>query len=375
MPLLILGASVRAAAQSAARAGFTPVCGDLFADADLRQAHPCHVAGRYPAGLVEIARQFPPMPWIFTGGLENWPTLVDQISGRHTLYGNPPEILRRVRDPFAVREALATRGIGSPECRALSDPPPRDGRWLLKQRRASGGGHVTVWNDRAAAPSGRRPAWYFQRRVAGVSCGAVFVAAGARSRLLGVTEQLLSGEANSPFRYAGSIGPRPLTAGQQACLARLGEALAAEFSVRGLFGVDVMIDGDSVQPLEINPRYTASVEVIERATGVHALALHAQACREGLLAESQADGARAWCGKRVVYAKRAVLISAQQSAAWLKENAGRDWPVLADIPVAGARVQPGQPLLTVLGEAENRESLLAELARRSRAVEPAASGR
>lgn len=369
MHLLILGASVRAAAQSAARAGFSPVCGDLFADADLRQAHPCQRARRYPHDLALIARKHPPLPWMFTGGLENWPTLVERISRRHTLYGNPPQTLRRVRDPFSVSDALAACGIECPECRPLNDPPLRDGTWLLKQRRASGGQHVTVWNNQTPLPAGAgRSGWYFQRRVAGVSCGAVFVAAERKSRLLGVTEQLLSCEPQTPFRYAGSIGPLPLTARQESSLARLGDALAATFCLRGLFGVDLVIDGDSAQPVEVNPRYTASIEVLERATGMHTLRQHVQACQDGILADGHAPQPTSWCGKRVVYAKTALVISAKQSADWLAENAGAAWPALADIPIAGTRLQPGQPLLTVFAEADDRDSLLAALTDRCDAV-------
>ena len=55
--LLILGASVRAAAFSALRAGLRPWCVDLFADLDLRANCPALVidASRYPNGLAALA--------------------------------------------------------------------------------------------------------------------------------------------------------------------------------------------------------------------------------------------------------------------------------------------------------------------------------
>lgn len=370
-PLLILGASVRAAAQSAARARFTPICGDLFGDADLRAAHPCHVARRYPSDLAAIAVELPAMPWIYTGGLENHPALVARISQRRTLYGNPPGVLRRVRDPFAVSKALNALGVAFPECRAADDPPPRDGHWLLKHRRSSGGGHVTVWDDGARQPpGGGRSSWYFQRRMPGAPCGAVYVAAGARARLIGVTEQLLMGGVASPFGYAGSIGPLPLSSQQEATLIRLGDALAAVFELRGLFGVDVLIESDSVWPVEVNPRYTASVEVLERATGVKSIALHARACRDGIVTGWHPRRKASWCGKFVVYAPQALVVSAEQSAAFFRLNQELDgWPNVADLPVAGARVRRGRPLLTVFAETRTRASLFEMLAERRRDIE------
>src|SRR5687767_10917006 len=105
-PLLILGASARAAASSAARAGFAPRAADLFADADL--AALCRVTriDDYPGEFPAAARKFPPSPWMYTGGLENYPELVDQIAAERPLLGNSGSVLREVRDPFKLAAAL-----------------------------------------------------------------------------------------------------------------------------------------------------------------------------------------------------------------------------------------------------------------------------
>lgn len=368
--LLVLGASVRAAAQSAARAGFTPICGDLFGDADLRSQHHCQVAQRYPHDLEDIARRCPAVPWMFTGGLENQPALVGRISAGRTLYGNPPEVLQRVRDPFVLGRSFAKWGIVYPECRSPSDPPPRDGGWLLKHRRSSGGQLVRVWDAKSSLPScGRRSEWYFQRRVIGASCGAVYLAAGGEGRLIGVTEQLLTSDGEMPFRYTGSLGPWPMTARQHAEVVRVGQALAAEFQLRGLFGVDLVIDGDTVWPVEINPRYTASIEVLERAMGVCTIALHVSACEQGKLADFSPLSVSTWCGKLVVYAPHELCVSVEKSAELLRENHALVGSTVADIPVAGTKLRAGQPVVTVMAEAGSRDSLLVVLAERRRHVE------
>ncbi|HJT35757.1 MAG TPA: ATP-grasp domain-containing protein [Pirellulales bacterium] len=369
--LLILGASVRAAAQSAARAGFTPICGDLFGDADLRSQHHCNVVRRYPYDLERIAQGCPAGPWLFTGGLENQPALVGRISAGRTLYGNPPEVLRCVRDPFVLGRSFSKWGIAYPECRSPTDPPPRDGGWLLKHRGSSGGQLVRVWDAGSSfPPCGRRSGWFFQRRVTGVSCGAVYVVAGGNAEFIGITEQLLiADEPAHPFRYAGSLGPLPVSAEQDKRLKRLGRALAAEFGLRGLFGVDLVINGDAIWPVEINPRYTASIEVLERATGAHTIALHVAACEHGVLSGFSPPSAAAWCGKLVVYASCELCVSAEKSAELLRENQGLVWPTIADIPVAGTKLRAGQPVVTVMAEAESRDALLALLIERRRHIE------
>ena len=59
-----------------------------------------------------------------------------------------------------------------------------------------------------------------------------------------------------------------------------GRVVASELGLLGLFGIDLVIREDGVPVfLEINPRYTASVECIERAHGISAIDLHLRACR------------------------------------------------------------------------------------------------
>src|SRR5213592_4147754 len=104
LSVLLLGASVRAAAFSAQRAGLRPWAIDLFADRDLAAVCPARAVppGRYPAGLVELAREMPPGPWLFTGALENRPGLIERITRDRPLWGNDAACLRRARDPFAL---------------------------------------------------------------------------------------------------------------------------------------------------------------------------------------------------------------------------------------------------------------------------------
>src|SRR5205823_5029109 len=130
---LIVGASTRAAAFSALRAGLSPVCIDLFADRDL--AAVCPVArippGRYPGGILELARDQPSGPWMYTGGIENHPDLVARICGERPLWGNGLGALRKVRDPFALAAALAAAGLPFLDVRRPGEPLG-PGRWLVK---------------------------------------------------------------------------------------------------------------------------------------------------------------------------------------------------------------------------------------------------
>src|SRR5260221_7119838 len=102
--LIILGATARAAAFSAQRAGMRPWCVDLFSDADLARACPARRVGldAFPAALIDALADAPDGPVIYTGGLENHPDLVECI--HRPLWGNTPDVLCRVRSPFVLAD-------------------------------------------------------------------------------------------------------------------------------------------------------------------------------------------------------------------------------------------------------------------------------
>lgn len=357
--LLILGASVRAAAQSAARAGIRPVCGDLFFDADLPAVASGQVARSFPGDLPRIAQQYPTTPWMYTGGLENHPRVVASISQDRELLGTPPEALRRVRDPFEVERVLREAGLLFPECRATSDRLPRDGTWLRKGRASSGGLRVSSWRNQSDRAN--QAGWYFQRRVDGLPMSAVYLAAAGRSCLLGATQQMLTGAGGLPFQYAGSIGPVELTPAQYATVSELGDVLANRFELRGLFGADLVVHGDQVWTIEINPRYTASIEVLERTLGFNAVVSHVAACRELRLPSPHLPVAGSLWGKRVVYGERERIVDGKMLESLGARNQDRIWPQVADIPRAGTVLRRDHPVLTVFAEGDSEAWVRAQL--------------
>ena len=358
--ILIVGASVRAAAQSAVRAGLKPRGIDFFADLDLCQACPAVKVDDYPEGLARLARDAPRSPWMYTGGLENHPDLVDRIAAERPLLGNGGEVLRKVRDPLALAAALESGACRYPPWQATDAGLPRDGSWLRKPLQSAGGSHIEIWDERPRKPSSRR-AWYFQQRVEGLPCGAVYVAAGGNSQLLGVTEQLIGRPWTHArgFHYAGSVGPLTLTVRQQEAFEDLGLRLVEAFGLVGLFGADVVLFKNDVWLIEVNPRYVASVEVLERALGISALRLHVACCERGddAVANIALPQAARVCGKAIFYAPQRLAVSAAAVEQLQAANAGRSWPAVGDLPRPGTVIRAGSPVLTVFEESHDLPTL------------------
>jgi predicted ATP-grasp superfamily ATP-dependent carboligase len=365
--LAIVGASARAAVFSAVNAGYETVAADLFADADLRQACRATRVEAYPEGLAAWLAATECDGWLYTGALENYPALVDRMAAMRPLLGTCGDALRRVRDPAQLERAVQEAGLWFPETRPAADGLPLDGSWLAKTYRGSSGSGVWRLDGPAALERARRHGAQFQRLVAGEPAAAIFVVGAERSQLLGVTRQLVGGEGGSPseFQYRGSTGRLHCSAGVASQLVRLGDALSS-MQLRGLAGVDLVIEGERAWVVEINPRYTASVEVVERATGGPAIAAHVAACTGATLPASGGPPASEHrFGKAILLADRDVTIT-DSFFRWALPQASID-PArrrLADLPAAGERIRAGRPVLTVLVESSGdcRPALAARLA-------------
>ncbi len=362
--IFIAGATARSAAESARRAGWRVTATDLFCDRDLQACATVHRVSDYPHDIVKIASKLSPRPWLYTGGLENWPQSVAAISRCHSLRGNPPPVLCGVRDPWILQRVLRSAGLASP---GLCDEPPTDvdadARWLCKPRSSSGGMGIRIWSPRAenrlpGTPSAVNVAphesFYFQRYVRGTSYGAVYLAAGNTAKLMGVARQLVGCRwaGASRFHFVGAIGPVVLAPHWMDQYQRIGQQLASLFDLHGLFGVDTIISQQRVWTIEVNPRFTASVELHERATGWCAFNDHMRACEEGRLPTESLPEPCGLHAKAIIYAPRDGEVD-DAFCGWIDaQNRQTRHARLADLPASGLRITMGAPLLTVFAQGD-----------------------
>ena len=333
-PLIIVGASARAAAFSASRAGYTPYWLDQFGDEDLRERSRGRVITGYPEEAVDLIAQAPAAPFIFTGALENHSGVLEGLSGQRTLLGNPKPVCLRVRDPSGLYKVFQRNRIPCPEIRIAGSGEATRHDWLIKPFRSAGGIGIGHYEDQ---PLDERH--YLQEYLPGDSFSAVFVGGRGYCRLLGVTQQLVGlPEFHArEFGYCGSIGPLGLTDADDRQWWRIGEVISNEFELTGLFGVDAIKQGDKIYPVEVNPRYTASVEVLELALGHQAIKFHCDACsNQSVSIEQRAP--RRLIGKAILFAPVDLTF----------KGCIREGFSIADIPAQGTEIKKGHPILTVI---------------------------
>jgi predicted ATP-grasp superfamily ATP-dependent carboligase len=368
-----VGASARAAAYSAVRAGFSVRTADLFADVDLVRLCPAIRVDDYPAGLATVLAAQHSGKWLYTGALENHPSLLDECERLRPLLGNSGTVVRRVRDPFVVADIFRQAGLQTPAVGHDPDALDRDLAWLSKPLASAGGLHVQAWNPSDAAGPGE---CYFQQAITGTPCSAVYVAARGRAVLLGMTGQLVGVPWTGAvgYQYCGSIGPLDASAEVSEQFAAIGSVLARQCDLVGLFGVDTIVNAAGVWPVEVNPRFTASIEILERAYRFSAIALHVAACEKGDLPPNDRPPVREWHGKAILFANAPFGVS--QAISDLAEEAARNaWPVVADIPQPGSRIEAGWPILTVFATAADDRAVLAKLEALGDSIRTLAGGR
>jgi predicted ATP-grasp superfamily ATP-dependent carboligase len=305
---------------------------------------------------------------IYVGALENYPEIIAEISAHRPLWGNPDEVVRAVRDPSQVHSVLTQAELDVPEVRSSAEPPAPNGRWLLKPINDAAGRGICVWNQAAQSSRTLKEPCYFQRFQSGTPLSALFLSMQDNTELIGISRQLI-GESwlgASPFGYCGSIGPIESTEKLKRNARRIGKVLETEFRLQGLFGVDLVFDGKRVWPVEINPRYTASVELFELAGEISLLAWHAKACAE-IETESACPKTAAepmFCrkdlhttprivGKAILYANQNFI--APNLLELSQNHSPEPLPLLADIPTAGSEIMSKQPICTVFATAESEE--------------------
>jgi uncharacterized protein len=148
---------------------------------------------------------------------------------------------------------------------------------------------------------------------------------------------------------------RALAAGARAIC----DHVAGVFGLRGLFGVDLIWDGERAWVLEVNPRPTGSLESVQAAHGGGVFAAHLEGCAGRLPAPAPEGPPPRAAGKSVVFATRDVALG--DTRAWHERG-------IRDIPHPGEEIAAGQPICTLVSVQDSPHAVLADLEGRAAAL-------
>jgi predicted ATP-grasp superfamily ATP-dependent carboligase len=231
--------------------------------------------------------------------------------------------------------------------------------WLRKPALGGGGSGIRFWDERRLNRD-----FVLQAYVDGLPASAAFVADGKKGIVIGLTRQLIGhhGFGASGYCWCGNILPLPMEDDKSRCVLdgvqKMVSLLTQHFGLKGVGGIDFIIsDGPDGRPrpflVEINPRYTASMELIEWSYGLNIYSLHIDAVN-GYLPEFSLTGHPdgPFFGKAIVFARNAVVIP--DTGGWSQ----RGWK---DIPYPGDEIKKGRPVCTVFARGNTYNECLTNL--------------
>jgi len=361
----LVGASCRAMAASLVRSGFSVTAADLFADYDMGQLGEVTPLRKYPWSAPRWLRDADMDAWCYTGGMENYPRLVERMAKQKRLLGCMPETLHRVRDPFWLANMAIQHGCEFPETYRLHDPPyepihPKlSDQWLLKPHRSAGG--LNIKSAIKLPKSAHR--FFLQRKMPGVPMSAVVLSTKYGYQMVGSSRLQAGPEFGAPLPYlfagAVSVASPPPTS-----LQALVAAIHAEAGMIGLWGIDYL-QADKPVILEVNPRWTATMALHERMRETTFMPCHVQACLHGEVELGARSGD--WSsGARVVYASRQIVFTWQlfqkmRDAFSVTEESFFSNPRVADIPMPETTIAQGSPVCTLYADGKTEAAVEASL--------------
>lgn len=358
----VVGYSTRALVQAVTDLGHRAIAIDAFRDQDtLNAAEQVILVENWPGDILDAVQTVAVDAWLLAGGIENQPSIVDQLSQRAPILGPTPAQLQALRSA-EFWASLCEDGIHWPTTTDVR-PHLNLNEWLLKPAHGSGG--LGIRRADSQLEASQHASCYWQRHIQGRVLGASWVMHNEGCRWLGITQSLGHNDWPGPteFIYRGSIGPIGLPAEQVEALLRLGQrVLAALPGYRGYLQADLVEDSEGrLWLLEFNPRWTAGMEILqETATSPDCSPLGEHLRAWGI---SSADGV-SWnkpptklVAKAIYYAaadielNRAARAGLQNLLNWqTSSTAGIQWCV-ADLPEvtepAPMRFEEGRPILTL----------------------------
>ena len=343
--IVVIAVSGRALAQSAAKLGCAVRVFDAFADRDTRAVGPtvCVASdGAIALDQQRLLKALDALPEraharviVVGSGFERAPHLLNGIAKYAVLCANDADIVRALKQPELGTDLLRAVGFRVPDTQRA--PPVDRNGWLRKEIGGAGGVHV-----RRASDGLRRARCYYQREMPGEPCSVTFMADGERAWIIGFNRQSIAAIGAAPFCYMGA-STCEMGAVPAATLQRSLDRLVRATELRGLNGVDFLLDGDACMVLEVNPRPTATFELYDADFAEGLVHWHIRSF-DGPLAEF---GVR--LRERTLKHRAYAIVFAQGAMQIPVEAAFVPW--MRDLPSAGV-VQAGAPVLSVFADAD-----------------------
>jgi predicted ATP-grasp superfamily ATP-dependent carboligase len=343
--VLVAGFATRHVVRSAYAAGYEVCAIDHFCDQDLtwytKEHQTFEELADLPDCVADVCSRYTFDCIVTTSGAE------DMDLGC-TVCGTPRDVAARFCTKTGIQQFFEEHGFPVPPLLPQGEYPA-----FIKPDVGAGG-----WRNVLAGTPNEENAWtecwpetpYIrQMPVEGIPCSVSCIADGTFARALSLNRQFNRGGAGErQFGFAGALTPfQPEV--RESILA-LAEEIAAKSGCIGSLGVDFMLTNDGIRAIEINPRFQATLDIVEMSTGTNIFEMHRNAA-SGILPATRPNP--------VMTAARSIIFAARDCV--VADDLKSFHPDIADIPWVGTEIEEGKAVLSVYGRGADEAEALAAL--------------
>jgi predicted ATP-grasp superfamily ATP-dependent carboligase len=339
--VLIAGFATRHVVQSAWRAGYEVCAIDHFCDQDLtwysKEWSIFEELDEIPILIEEYCKKHPIEVIITTSGAET-------IAEDPRFCGTPPHTAARFLDKSQIQDFFLENDIPVPRILPEGAYPA-----FIKPLSGAGGWRNSLVKNEAEEKAWRElwpeDSYIRQTPLPGIPCSVSCVSDGTVARAVAVNEQFMrGGTGDRAFGFAGAL--TPFETEEKDRLADIAERIVAASGCIGSVGVD-FIASDDIYAIEINPRFQATLDVVEESLGCSIFDLHLGACR-GRVPSVRPSPVRC-VARRILFADHDLTV---------KDDLKRLAPAVADIPWKGTEIEEGSAVISVYGRGPSRTEAL-----------------
>ena len=192
------------------------------------------------------------------------------------LYASPLSVFSYLESPVLFFETLKLLEVPFPQVNLSADSFEELGPdWILKDLGSSGGLGIKKQTGRKSKSSE-----YFQKRLPGTTVSLSFFADGRNFIPLGYSQPATIQQSNLPFVFCGLDGPIEVDDSINQEALRISKLIVQKFKLRGFNGIDFLISDKAVNFIDLNPRITASFEILQEAHSFCFLEKHIHLTRD-----------------------------------------------------------------------------------------------
>ena len=309
---------------------------------------------------------------LLASGLDDENEMLQSLHELAPIMGNPPDVIKRIRDKSEFFEALKRTNLDFPDTHLVCNykeslSAAKDIGFPLVVKPAAGYGgmgvvkieHKENLEKIFKASEGEL---LVQEYVPGIPASISILADKSMSKILSLNEQLLGMEEfgmKEEFGYCGNIVPLDTNDDLFQECEEIANKIVAHFGLRGSNGIDIVLSNEDhrLKVIEVNPRFQGTMECIEKYLKINLIEEHIKACSKGRLPTLLPRPKSSYYGRAILSAKFT-----------LRSPDLTSYDFVRDMPRLGYPISEGDAMCSIMADSADRRQCLRETKRLAKKI-------